>query len=802
MPKIDEVRLRAVRGVRTEVLLALRGESVIVRGDNGTGKSSIVRGLQWALRGQEPPLASGGTAEESFRTHVLEDPNQARVSIQFAGTSTLVAAPDGTSGDEKALIYRDACIRANPFLVRSQLLNFLQDRPSDRFRYLEAFLDLGQADEIRDTMARAAEAAKTDADRKANARTVAVERVVAQLPESHRPINKSWSTTIDALSRLGSELAVVEQHNDGDDLWGRLTEAATKARRFAENDRLPKQRALLVRALHDLSALALRLQATLPEVRELRDSRKRHEAAAADASRMQVLEPAVAYFEGHNEDVCPICEQGVQHDQILASLRARLSTLEQFRNITNQLELVVQEWLERLQRFQLVQVSAAEALAAAEVINFTPTDPIPPGFAQLAGAAGTARFQTELSHTDGAALLEWMRAAIAGATARLTEIFSGLPPEGSTASLTAFANAAAEVTRQRPTVEAADSAEPIARREATVLAAVADAIRRARQDVAKNLLEEISATVGEYYRTIHPRGEDGDVTDAPAIDIQRSGAGTAYVRGNFNGKRVDDPRWVYSDGHLDTVGICVFLAMRKFRSKRANDSRLMVLDDIVLSIDLVHAPRLLDVLRDHFSDHQVLIFTHNGIFFDLCVSRLPSFRRKVITSWSIDYGPRLGDHSTSLERLEASVAASSSPREIAMDLMALIDEWLGEARFVFSLSVQAKRGEQYTLTEIWQPFVKALEEMEKKLKTPIGNAKQLIGRLRDVTRIRNALGAHENQFAREYPLTMIQELGRATTALVRTLYCTGCGQFASPLPNRESPFSIHCRCQAIRYTTP
>jgi hypothetical protein len=416
--------------------------------------------------------------------------------------------------------------------------------------------------------------------------------------------------------------------------------------------------------------------------------------------------------------------------------------------------------------------------------------------------ANPEAFAAQLLETDGAATVTWMTALARFAVEAVGEAVAALPPEGSTAALKAFANSVAEAHRHRETVAEADAAEPRARRQATVFGQVAEAIRHARQDVAKNLLAEISASVVDLYRAIHPQGDAGDVTDAPAIDIQRGGAGTAYVRGKFNGKKVDDPRWVYSDGHLDTVGICVFLAMRRFRAKRPSDARLMVLDDIVLSIDLVHAPRLLDVLREQFGDHQILIFTHNGIFFDFCVSRLPSFSRKVITSWSIENGPRIGDHASAMERLDEAIATSTAQKEIAMAMMALLDEWLGEARFVFSLSIQAKRGEQYTLTEIWQPFVKALEEMEKKLKTPIGNTKAALAKMKDVARVRNSLGAHENQFAHEYPLAMVQELGRATGDLVKALYCLDCGYFASPVPNRESPFSVHCRCEKIRYTRP
>ena len=33
---------------------------------------------------------------------------------------------------------------------------------------------------------------------------------------------------------------------------------------------------------------------------------------------------------------------------------------------------------------------------------------------------------------------------------------------------------------------------------------------------------------------------------------------------------------MYSDGHLDTVGICVFLALRRYRAKDEKDANIMI----------------------------------------------------------------------------------------------------------------------------------------------------------------------------------------------------------------------------------
>ncbi len=70
--------------------------------------------------------------------------------------------------------------------------------------------------------------------------------------------------------------------------------------------------------------------------------------------------------------------------------------------------------------------------------------------------------------------------------------------------------------------------------------------------------------------------------------------------------------------------ICIFLALRRYRGGRKGDPRLLVLDDIIIiSIDLGHSRRLIELLRDEFGYHQILLPTHNGLFAHCRIQHLP-----------------------------------------------------------------------------------------------------------------------------------------------------------------------------------
>jgi len=79
----------------------------------------------------------------------------------------------------------------------------------------------------------------------------------------------------------------------------------------------------------------------------------------------------------------------------------------------------------------------------------------------------------------------------------------------------------------------------------------------------------------------------------------------------------------------------------------------------------------------------------------------------------------------------------------------------------------------------------------------------LLEELKDVPRVRNMRAAHENEFAREFPLATMKRIATAAVSLVRLLYCFECDESALPLPGvGENTEFLRCRGGHIVFAKP
>ena len=118
------------------------------------------------------------------------------------------------------------------------------------------------------------------------------------------------------------------------------------------------------------------------------------------------------------------------------------------------------------------------------------------------------------------------------------------------------------------------------------------------------VIGEISQDLGDMWAILHPDEPIEDVrlylpkdTDK-AIDIGLK----------FFGVKQDSPRLTLSEGYRNSLGLCIFLAMAK---RESDNDRPLILDDVVVSFDRNHRGMIVEVLEKCFNKRQVLLLTHD-----------------------------------------------------------------------------------------------------------------------------------------------------------------------------------------------
>ncbi|EDY83158.1 hypothetical protein VDG1235_2782 [Verrucomicrobiia bacterium DG1235] len=95
-----------------------------------------------------------------------------------------------------------------------------------------------------------------------------------------------------------------------------------------------------------------------------------------------------------------------------------------------------------------------------------------------------------------------------------------------------------------------------------------------------------------------------------------------------DGESLDNPSEFFNEARLTAIGLCLYMAgmSQSIPPKRADGStypRLLVLDDVLLSLDMVNRLPLLKLLKtDGFKDWQTLLLTHDRVWYEIAKQQL------------------------------------------------------------------------------------------------------------------------------------------------------------------------------------
>ena len=784
--KIKNIQPSSLRGVPRnwgDVPVGRRG--AIIFGGNGTGKSSIVDAVEFAITGESSlyPDNQLGVNWGLGSSHVIDGDPQVTCTVEDdAGCrheiSSRVEVPEAT---------RDwiELARSSKFVLRRHmLLSFIIARPAERYQALSEFLDLSEYISIEEQLHNIAisiESSISDHDSGVEASEQSLRKAF--------DLQLTDAVNIDHLIQIAKttaiELGLLAEDDNLD-----IQTIATKVKESSSDEIVSKELGHLANLrskatrLTSVSALYPQLEAAKSVCTAL----EKIEYEEIQLHLVAVIKASLRLVSDFDVDTCPVCESEIDSKQLVESLGARLKASEELilaknavQTKTESLRQAVQRLLEDYRTF----IEESGNLAARD--EWTPYVHVSD---ILMGLKDTLRTEANTEMLDNTSkVLENLVSShtkIVDAIDRLIRELGGTERWNAIRKLSTQLELCiieGERLRKAPTTRLSLT------RQHSVAKAIATHASNARKQAAAEILDGVSATANQFYETIHP----GEKISTSRLDVRAATDASVRLVCTF-ADSVENPLLHLSESHLDTLGLCYFLAIRRKQADNNPDFKLMVLDDVMHSVDADHRRRVVELLKENFKDHQLIITTHDQVFYlILCqIFKHGEIKKHKFGSWSLERGPVLIDSNTDIDRLIIpEVRNRKSAEELAAAAGRFLEDFLRKLTEYLQINIQARFETRYTIGDLWP----RLSEKLKKRRTFTDQHGELATRIDNSVWIRNEVGAHHNEDAAPPTEEEVREFVEMLSNLYYATYCSDCRNYIK----RQDNGDWSCKCGSLTY---
>jgi energy-coupling factor transporter ATP-binding protein EcfA2 len=737
--QIERLTFSNFRGATQPVTFEFQPNHAItlIFGENGTGKSTIADAIDFLCNNDfgSLRLRSGTTP----RTHIVSVQGtgaQLAVELVYGGSTWRATLKGGKPVTTPSQPPRAFILR------RADITRIMEATDSDRYKSLQEFIAVPAIE-------------KCEAALRTLCRTVSgeIDEAIRQRELAEGTLQKFWHTE----GRPAAHYLT----------WARL---AAQQSMSAQKQQIAIDKALLA-ALDQATQAEQQLTESTAHCQQAQSAHaalqeQLHQAIQADtnADLLEVLEAAQSYLHTHSAaEYCPVCQRPSTAAALRTTVEAQLAQLRQIQT----LRLQVAQSTRTVQQAEGAQDAAQQARTSTyntllALVQSAGDDLL----AEVVPTAGDP--------LTGPVLLSQASAPRNRLVQRIAQT------ETAVAQHNAIVTHLATIDQLTATMVSKDALNAQLQ---TMLAVVEEE----RKYYVTQTVTGISGAVATLYQRLHPDEPLG----APSFALKKGAIGSLSLTSTFGSASDVPPTAYYSEAHLDTLGICVYLAL----AKRAGNA-LVVLDDVLTSVDDPHLDRVIELINEeapHFG--HVLITTHSRAWFDrMRQGRGMQAELIELLGWDLQQGMRHKRAALPVAELRSALRAAYLERQVvAARAGILLEQLLDELTLRFAARLPRKLAPEYTLGELADGLDKKLLNLLRcEQFDAAGNctsAQALKGLveacIQDVW-IRNQVGAHFNPKAAGIADAAIKRFGENVLKLAEALVCPHCQQL--PRKNKSGSY--------------
>jgi hypothetical protein len=780
--KIKNISISGIRGIKGELSLPLSEKSILIYGDNGTGKSSISDALEWYFTERVNHLASQEIdLKDALRNSSVSNDVQSRIQIDFSNLKynsekklfqkkeKLFAEDSNSTEDFKN--YIDRTSRENLILRYQYLTDFIDKTKGDKLKSLSDIIGFSEVNKTKEVLKKAFSSIKSE--------------IKSQNFENQ--INTQKETL---KAKIG---AVVSVENN---LYDEIN-------RIIKPFKLDQE----VRSLDDIDEVLLKLKSpsTNPLLTELKflESNKnvlntlKNEAEyisneyskyyvefnkmADDVeSIMQIFTKeilnagkAVIHKKFHKENTCPLCLQAKDLAELLIDIDKRLALIEEsakkkatFDSAQQTVIKISEERiriLDNLKRDSLINdVSNSSLKFSLEALLSKISV-----YQQLGKEKVTSG--NKLKIANDIKLLEQDFSILLDLEKRIVAINKKLETDNKTTIYSNISSAKEAFLR----IKKFESDKLVLDKQRDSLQLINEEFVKKQKEALENFISQFSGTINDYYQYMNPAEQfdeikivtKGDEDDLTGITIEYK----------YNGEWVSPPQKYFSESHLNCFGIAFFLASVKAFNV---ENKFILLDDVISSFDTTHRKRFADLLIEKFSDYQIILLTHEIHWYQY-VSAVVKNKNWLVNSvkWTELKGTFFEESSGSLKLKIEDKFVNSNIDKLGNDIREYLERILKEVALNFEVKMKFQFNE------------KNEDRMSYELLS------ELKGRISKSADLKSY--SHDSKFSPS--LGDLKAFWADVKAIEILFFCDNCQRGVQFKYYDESSRKIKCKCGTISY---
>lgn len=641
--KLLELSIEKVRGIK-EITISPNGKHFVICGPNGSGKSAIIDSIDFLLTGKVSRLMGQGCGELSLSKHgphidhsVKEAKVTATVQLPMSGKiikiSRCMEKPKELFSDENLEEFKGIealALRGQHVLTRKEILRYITAEGSTRAEEIQALLNISEVENTRKNFIKI----KNETERECKGTKKSYEQANAQIGAT---LHKPDFTATFLLERINQNRKILGgapiNKLDHTVLQKDVSPLTTSPEGNIVNISIFESNIAILKNPLDPQGKKSFTDADGSLRKILTD-------ITADASLLKNLKQKQLIDLGltllDESGSCPLCDTKWSKSELQELLKSKQQKafeaqvqIDKIEKKTSLLKKYCNTLKETISRVVIVAQKYNELKDEVKILNKWIEDI--DDYLEILNNVIEEYLKNKFLSTQINVL--FAPADISEHLDKITSLIKSKTPKSSPEQ-----TAWDELTRLQENLKSYEitqkshyKAQEVHKR-ATILL---DSFQIARDAVLTKLYQDIGSGFTDLYKELHE-------SDEKKFNAELKPDGAALKFGvDFHGRGVNPPHALHSEGHQDSMGLCLYLVLNTKLTFGLID--LVLLDDVVMSVDSSHRRRLCTLLGSKFPKRQFIITTHDRTWASQLKSEGIVDKNTLVEfyNWHIETGPQI-----------------------------------------------------------------------------------------------------------------------------------------------------------------